>query len=336
MSLKVEEIQTLDEVNWTQRLKGWLIVGCTLRKGGILGLALRKDIPDDELARLWDSQVPTRVFSFNLANGRNGFYEFETGMPFPKIGSSEVPDNLMLCAAREATGPVFVANRDYAEMEQIAPEGAHQASKSFTVKRIVQINGSAYAIGLFRDVFKRIGKASWERIDSGLSELTQKQISATALGFLDLHGLTEDNMYAVGGHGDVWRYDGTRWIQCDFPSNKQLDTVTVAPDGQVYISGQSGSLWVGREDTWTLLYSGGSSVPYNDSRWFNDRLWLISDYQFHIWEEGELRRPTYNGVKLVHAGYMDCLDDLMLVASNNGTVHISDGTDWKTVIRPYS
>lgn len=336
MSLKVDEIQVLEEANWAQRLKGWLIVGCTLRKGGILGLALRKDIPDDELARLWDSQVPTRVFSFNLNTGRNGFYEFETGMPFPKIGSSEFPDNLTLCAARESTGPVFVASRDYAQMEVVRPDAMDRPRNTVAAMRLVRVQGKSYLVSMFRRLFRRDGPNQWTVVSEGIPALTDKDLGGKRdFGFSDLHGLSEDNMYAVGGHGDVWRYDGTRWIQCDFPSNKQLDTVTVAPDGQVYISGQSGSLWVGREDTWTLLHSGGSSVPYNDSHWFNDRLWLISDYQFHVWEEGELRRPTHNGVKLVHAGYMDCLDGLMLIAGNNGTVHISDGTDWKTVIRPF-
>lgn len=332
----ISQFGVLDKSAWKERMEGWLVVGGSLRAGPVVSLALRKDIPEEQLSRLWDAEVPTRVFYFNLLTGVSGYDQFDKHMPFPKIGSSEVPESLTICAARESMGPAWVANRDYAEIELISPNGAKNGSESFAAVRMARIGGSAYAVGLFRDVFKRTGRANWTKMDSGLPSLSSKQISATSLGFQDLDGLTEDNMYAVGGHGDVWRYDGSRWKQCDFPSNKQLDTVTVAPDGQVYISGQSGSLWVGREDTWSLLVTGSSSVPYNDSRWFNGKLWLISDYQLHVFEEGELRRPTHNGSKLIYTGWMDCTDELMVIATNSGSVHVSDGKDWKTVIRPYS
>lgn len=335
--IRADNLQSMNESEWRERLEGWLLVGCTLRTDGILGLAARKNIPDEELMELRDSQVPTRVVTLNLTKGTNGSVEFAQGMPFPTIGSSTIPDHFTVCAGRDHVGSVWVANRDYREVEEVQPDARVDHTKTLAVKRIARIAGKVYLVSMFRRLFRRDGPNQWTEVSQGIPRLTQKELAGKRnFGFSDLHGLSEDNMYAVGGHGDVWRFDGTRWVQCDFPSNKQLDTVTVAPDGQVYISGQSGSLWVGREDCWTLISNGSSSVPYNDSRWFKGKLWLISDYQLHVLEEGELRRTSYNGSKVVYTGWMDCTDDLLVIATNNGSVHIFDGTDWKTVIRPYS
>jgi hypothetical protein len=330
----LDSMQQLDEVAWRERVNGWMIVGCSLRRGPVLSLVMRKKMDEDARAGLWDAQVPTRVFYFNLATGVSGYDQFEVGMGFPKIGSSELPESLTLCGTRDRVGSVFAANRDYAEMEEVAPEGRDDGSKSFRVMRIARIDGWAYAVGMFRKIAKRNGRGNWSRINAGMPPLTPKLIDSGVTGFEDLHGLSESNMYAVGGKGDVWRYDGSQWRQCDFPSNQQLGTVTVAPDGQVYISGEGGSLWVGREDTWTLLHRGYSSVLFDHSRWFNGQLWLASTMQLRVWDGNELRPPQHEGVRVVHTGHMDCQDGLLVIAGEH-SVHLFDGNQWRTVIRPY-
>ncbi|SDT88740.1 hypothetical protein [Halopseudomonas salegens] len=133
---------------------------------------------------------------------------------------------------------------------------------------------------------------------------------------------------------DVWRYDGSIWRQCDFPSNEQLGTVTVAPDGKVYISGEGGSLWVGETDTWERVGGLGSSILFNDSVWFDGMLWLSSDYQLRVWDGQRLRRPTHNGKDITHAGFLDAYDGL-LVAATRHEVHAYDGSNWHCLVKPY-
>lgn len=126
-----------------------------------------------------------------------------------------------------------------------------------------------------------------------------------------------------------------KWQWCDFPSNEQLSAVVVAPDGDVYISGEGGSLWRGQLHTWEKLYAGGSSVLNKDLVWYQDQLWVSSDYQLKIWNGKELVRPLYNGEQIVMAGTMDVYENLLLVA-NLSTVMLFDGTDWHTIVKPYS
>ena len=93
-------------------------------------------------------------------------------------------------------------------------------------------------------------------------------------GFNDVDAFSKEDMYAVGGAGDVWHCDGQRWTQLPFPSNELLYTVCCAGDGNVYITGNMGALWVGRKDRWKRLaqaqrrrrhhQSLGASTPVRD------------------------------------------------------------------------
>lgn len=319
---------------WDRSLKGWSIVQCALRNRSVLSLVLRKDIDDEDLTSLSDSEVPTRVFNANLDARVNGHAEFSRGMRFPRLGTSVKPESFTLCAARDRVGSVWVTNPAYSAMEHIVPEAADDPTRRLVIRRVKRVNGYAYAVSLFRRIYRRDDVNRWNSLDAGFPVLTPRQIEKQDFGFNDIDGADERTLYGVGGRGDVWRYDGTLWRQCDFPSNEQLGTVTVAPNGQVYISGEGGNLWVGNEDTWKLLHRGASSILYNESVWFNDMLWLCSGLQLRVWDGKYLRRPTYNGVDVVYTGHMDAFDDLLVIAGERH-VYSFDGTDWQCLVAPY-
>ena len=202
-------------------------------------------------------------------------------------------------------------------------------------ERIVCINGFAYSVGRVREIYKRVAVGQWERFNSeGLPDSSYRGKSRRHMGFNDMDGPDESLLYAVGGHGDVHRYDGRRWHHCDFPSNEQLGTVTVAPDGRVYISGEGGNLWVGEKDTWQQIERGVSSVLYNDSVWFNDQLWLCSDYYLRVLEGDQLVRPRFGKQDIHLSGHMDARDGLLVVAAG-GRVDVFDGERWQCLVQPY-
>ena len=156
-----------------------------------------------------------------------------------------------------------------------------------------------------------------------------------AVGFNDLDAFSDNDMYAVGGHGDVWHFDGNTWTQMAFPSNMQLATVTCAGDGKVYVSGEGGSLWVGQRSTWELLYEGSSSVLWNDVLWFDGRLWLASDYQLRTLNGRTLAAVEHEGEAVPAFGHMDARDGLLAVASP-WSVMTFDGKTWRTIVAPYN
>jgi len=196
--------------------------------------------------------------------------------------------------------------------------------------RVKTLFGYAYSVGQGRAIYKRTDIGTWVPITEGFPAVE----AATAHGFEDMDAFSEHDMYAVGGHGDVWHFDGKRWSQMGFPSNVQLGTVTCAGDGQVYISGEGGSLWVGQKSTWKRIYEGGASVLWNDVLWFDGKLWLSSDFQFRIWDGKSVEPVSHEGRQLWLNGHMDARDGLLAVAGIE-QVNVFDGKAWRTIVAPY-
>lgn len=120
-----------------------------------------------------------------------------------------------------------------------------------------------------------------------------------------------------------------------FPVEEQLATVTCGGDGQVYITSEGGSLWVGERSTWRLLERRGSSILWNDTRWFDGQLWLASDYQLRVWNGREIAVPEYEGKPVLASGHMDAHDGLLVVA-DLWSVSTFDGREWRKVVVPYA
>lgn len=319
--------------DWKARICGWSIVDCAVRSGNFVGLVMRKFVNDDQPLKGWDHDIPTRAFQIKLNRNQN---ESRVGsqdifnIGHPKIGVSRFPIAQDLVFTPEDFGTVIASGSGHEGTEKISPHRERPG-----IKRIVCIQGWAYAVGLIRQVYKRVDLGQWEKLpEQGLFDTRFEGESPTWMGFSDMDGSDERCLYAVGGHGEVFLFDGSKWRQCDFPSNEQLATVTVAPNGDVYITGEGGSIWLGREDTWELIHRGGSSLLNRDSVWFNDMLWVSSDYQTRVVKDGVVGPVMYQGEQQWLAGHMDARDGILVIAGQQH-VRMFDGTDWHWLIKPY-
>lgn len=277
---------------------------------------------------MWDHDIDTQVLVINLASDgvddRSYFKRSLVGYSMPRLGVTTSPLQQTLLAARNNDGQVSVMGGGKEFPDEFIDPG-----KVPMTWRIKTIEGLAYSVGGQRKIYKRTAIGQWTRI------LDVPRVEAIeTVGFNDMDAFSDTDMYAVGGHGDVWHFDGRAWRQMGFPSNVQLGTVTCAGDGKVYISGEGGSLWVGRESTWKKVYTGGSSILWNDAVWFHDKLWLASDYQFRIWDGKELVNVMHEGKTVPIYGHMDARDGLLAVASPE-VVMTFDGKTWRTIVAPY-
>lgn len=312
---------------WKEELSGWLITDCALRNKTAIYLCLRKDIPHDRASRIFDDEIETGLFVLSLAEptGERFGARTLTGYNKPKLGVALFPLEQGLLVARNGDGQVSVMGGG----KKFPDEFIDQGNWPMTW-RVKCINGYAYSAGDVRKIYKRVDIGKWIKIGEGIPIVE----ATSAQGFNDIDGFSESDMYAVGGHGDVWHYDGKIWKQMGFPSNVRLATVTCAGDGNVYISGEGGSLWVGKKSTWKRVYEGGSSILWNDVLWFDNKLWLASDYQFRIWDGKEMQSVEHKGESIPAYGHMDARDGLLLVASPHA-VWSFDGKEWKTIVAPY-
>lgn len=319
----------LAEDKWIEYVKGWQIIDIAAIRPDYFCLVAREHV-DPEVASLgWDSDVSTRLI-YLFADGRCGRSQF-TGFSFPKAGACQYPLRQALMSNKNSVGQVYASGSGQKGFEQI--HTPKDFSDIVSIRRIKCIRGWAYAVSRFRMVFKRVEVGRWQPLNDGL-ELDRHETPGPDQGFNDIDGLADDDLYAVGGRGDVFHFDGRRWTRCDFPTNQQTCTVAVAPDGMAYITTVDGSIWAGTHDTWRLADKAEHGIEYNDSVWFKGTLWLCSDYQLHVWDGTRRRRAEWKGQPVVHSGHMDALDGVLVVAGP-GTVHAFDGTDWHELVWPY-
>lgn len=328
------KIHTLTEDRWIKNIKGFNIIDCSVWTNNRLILVAKKDVPDEKYDVLLEGDRETRAISLTLDNDaiKCGSTKI-SGFRFPRSAIERKHEPLVLISSRESEGGIFFRDQSVnGGLEEITPEGKPGPTTSCNTRKLKCIDGWVYAVGMGRRVFKRIAASQWTPILEGL--IWPEQMDYLDMGFEDIHGQTKNNMYAVGGSGDVWHYDGEKWEWCDFPSNEQLSCVLVTPDGTVYISGEGGNLWRGKMHTWEKIHTGASSVLNKDLVWYNNQVWVSSDYQLRVWNGKELVRPIHNGEEIIMSGNMDVYENLLLVADLN-TVMLFDGSDWHTIVEPY-
>lgn len=310
---------------WQSEFKDWTITDVAVRDRNIVCLCLRKHVPQEQASEMWDHDIETTLINLFINRPEKPFGARSfTGFNKPRVGACTLPISQALLVARNNDGQVSLlgGGRDF-------PDEFIDPGKVPMTWRIKTLGGYAYSVGAGRAIYKRADIGKWVKLDG-----FPKVEATSAQGFEDMDAFSDTDMYAVGGHGDVWHFNGQRWRQLGFPTNVQLGTVTCAGDGQVYISGEGGSLWVGRDATWKRVYQGGASILWNDVLWFQDRLWLASDYQFRVWNGKSLEPVAHRGEEVYVSGHMDARDGLLAIASQE-VVMCFDGQDWRTIVAPY-
>ncbi len=198
---------------------------------------------------------------------------------------------------------------------------------------VVRAGAHLYAVGGPRRIMRRVG-TRWEEFSRGIPVTDDILNSVNVLQYIfrGLSAFSERDMYAVGGAGEVWRYDGARWHQCGFPSNELLYNVCCAADGKVYIGGNHGSLWVGRGDKWKRLAADDFSVSWKDLAFFAGKLWLGSDYGLWELRDGAIIRAEVPEDVLACSGALDVNVEgtVLLTAGGNGACRF-DGHAWEVL-----
>jgi hypothetical protein len=310
---------------WSQGFSGFSMRGCAVRERGFFYFVL-EELPAHHKAR--QAAGDTRPTMAHLAV----YYEPDTqeawsfdelfGFPNPKLAVLRVPKPH--CVVTGGQSGVYAAGSDYDGIEPPAPA---------LVRRVRGVAGVGFAVAGERRVFQRSAPKQWDLL-GGPMTLSSNQ-STESVGFRDVSGFSENDIYSVGGQGDVWHWNGTEWRRCDFPSNYFLETVLCAGDGKVYITGQAGSIFVGRDDKWKLLESDALSGYYNDTVWYDDKVWLSHDSGLYVLNhQGTAESADLPPQIHVTTGYLSVGDGLMLSAGIGGA-SVYDGKKWEILVNHF-
>jgi hypothetical protein len=136
---------------------------------------------------------------------------------------------------------------------------------------IRQIDGSLFACGMGRQVYRRNASGAWSPAHQGaLLPPATKEPG----GFNSIHGMMEDELWAVGFQGEIWRCQSGGWTAETSPTTFAPNKILVVSDRLAFIAGKVGTLlrWDGAG--WALLPQPGLDVELWDLAWFQDRLFV--------------------------------------------------------------
>lgn len=312
------QILVLDD--YQKYFRGFGLRDCAIGDRATMYFVLFQDW-DDSKPKPFDEELETRLLRVRLGDEKPWLGRKLTGFSGLMCARGSGPSASSICVdragqvcRRESSGGDF-------EIEHKIPGGEGKGIKRGGVRRIKQINGWLYGSGGRRSVFKRLGRNQWVEIgplppdDSG------------EVGFDDFDAFTETDIYAAGGKGDVWHYDGKAWRQVPFPSNMWIESVCCGQDGQVYIGAQSGSVFRGRGNEWKLIHKGDSSLPFKDMVWFGDHIYATNDYGLWEIKDGVVKQSE-ESIEITNcSGNLSVGDGVMLLAGHYGAA-LHDGMGW--------
>ncbi|ALV07677.1 hypothetical protein DES44_1243 [Roseateles depolymerans] len=192
------------------------------------------------------------------------------------------------------------------------------------------IDGKLYVCAGWRHVCYLDDDQRWVSIRNNLTDPPKNRVMD--FGFSAISGFHANDIYAAGGRGDVWRFDGDRWHQCQTSTNMLIESICCAGDGFVYIGLQSGGLMRGREDEWEVIHQDNMSVPFKDIVWYQDKVWCTSEYGlWTVAKDGKLVDADVPPLASACAGNLSTADGILMVAGLHGAA-LHDGNEWHRLV----
>ena len=304
---------------------GYNILGCAVRSRDVLCVVLQEDYTqwpvevDDDDIELKKRFIP---YIRTKPEGRQWSAATLTGFDGILVGFSPVPPKPQVIVTG-VRGHVYATGSGESYHEDIPLD--ESGPKRGAILRLKTIDEHLYVCGNRRSVGRRMGRDQWQ----GYSPLPP-EAEGVREGFDDIDGFSEDDIYAVGGAGDVWHFDGTHWRPCRFPSDLLLQCVCCAGDGYVYIGGLMGTVFRGRGDTWTMIHEGDLSIPFKDMVWYEGEVWCTNDYGLWTIRDGVLQEAAVSSDVKVCSGYMSSRDGVLLLAGHGGAAFKQNGA-WSII-----
>lgn len=196
------------------------------------------------------------------------------------------------------------------------------------ITKLKNIDGYLYCCGPGRSVGKRADKNNW----FSHSQLIPSDTATEQGGFTDIDGFNEQDLYAVGGKGDVWHYNGEEWYPITFfTSNDCVNTVCCAGDGFVYVNGDEGLTFVGRNNQWKKINDQGIMQNFRDMVWHQDRVWCTNDNGVWTIKENKIAAASLSLEIAACAGHLYVNDGVLLLAGSGGAAFLENG-QWQSIL----
>lgn len=222
-------------------------------------------------------------------------------------------------------GQVYVVGHGDNDWEQPV---SSEANMFFSNVKAVR-RGHAIAVGPKRHVYMRTSKNNWTHLDGGL----YPQGASTDLeyaGFSDIDGFSEKDMYACGGHGDLWHYNGHMWSQVDIPTNTVLENICCTEGGLVYITTNQRKLLRGRKDSWEIMEQNVTKKGFESIVEYGSHILVSTVSEILVVDGDDLRKWDVGMPKMKSSAYLATNDGILVVAGGTEAL-IYDRQSWTRI-----
>ena len=323
----------MEKKNFDSFFRGYHFVGCAVRAKDIIYLVGRKIYRSDDDGRSpSESATEKRIFNLILSCPEESRYGYSgvLGLDKLNIAISQVPKIHSLSI--DGNGAVYAMGSGFDNIERSIDFDKHVGPQRGGVLAIKSIEGVVYGVGWSRSVCQREGPDQWVPI---WNQLPVPKVKSTPdlnrYGFSAIDGFSGSDIYAAGGNGDVWHFDGDAWKQIRFPSDMLIYNVCCGGDGAVYIAGHGGTVFRGRGDQWSKICEGIASYWFNDMVWYQDKVWGTNDYGICAFNENGEQKLDLPDFVRSSTGYMAQGDGVLVIAGMYGA-SMYDGTKWSSLV----
>lgn len=331
----------IDLPQYQEIIHGYSLIDCAVRNKDMFVFIASQILSDEELDEYEEEGLdldyrPKRIITFlrngsnNDTSGRRWFGNALIGWDTIRIGASNLPQNHSLTVEMDSirrdgrtfitgSGPAHIGDRPRRRIDGGFDRGG--------VDRMKTINGFLYAVGGNRTLGKWLGENKWQSLIDNLPALKRKTTTDAILesGFDDVDGFSETDIYAGGGKGDVWHFDGENWEPIPFPTNDKIFSLCCGGDGFVYVSCYGGMTFKGRGDNWEKIHNGGISGNFRDMVWHKDRVYCTNDYGVWTIHNGKVKATNLPDEIHACSGHLYANDGVMLLAGLGGAAYCEDG-----------
>ena len=296
--------------------------GCYVRKWNIISFAAQKRGVDDPL-ELRDSAV---------------FFYYPDESKDDKWAHSEIGEALGIhgCAVFEPDerwvyltddGQVYVVGFGDDDFED--PINKKKGDSFFSNIKSIR-RRHAYAVGGNRKVYRRDQSGYWTKLDHGLP-LNDELMRSGNAGFQDIDGFSEHDIYACGGNGDLWRYDGRIWSPITLPTNACLERLCCGEDGYVYILTNIGSIVKGRQDNWWIIDQDETEDILENIVCFENKIYISTADVLYELKQDSMIKTNMHGHNQDSFAHIASGDGILVTAGRR-EASIYDGSTWKRIV----
>jgi hypothetical protein len=187
--------------------------------------------------------------------------------------------------------------------------------------------GYAYAVGPMRNVYKRQAKNKWISLRTKAMVSKQGRGDPGDMGFQSIDGFSDADIYACGGVGDLWHYDGKAWHSINVQTNANLENICCAPDGRTYITTNANLMVIGRYDHWDVVDQDVGDYILEEMANFNGTVYVSSHEKIFEIKNDLLVETDLNLPKMDSYAHIAAGDGVFVVAGIH-CAYMYNGKSW--------